>query len=700
MENVELIIKEILESKDVFELKNNVKKFLKAVCKLGRNKKYYLTILASNLKQLMMNYKIKHEENNITIFDKDIAPIMLLANEIINYEQERNIEEILEDFIKKVSNEYKKDAHTNNEISKEDIIHLLDLADKKYDIKKLLQIANKTLDIMILDVKHTQYNGDFVSYNTIVNNAYAIRMYECRKECNPCYVFMYQIGNLINTIAVGDSKIIPDSFMELSEKLGADLEYENEENAVVFADMFATSTLNNTEFSKYIPFDFPQDFIEIFEKYYNKFCKDLYVKFEDRKNLDLIDDKILCPCGSGKRYDRCCKVKGIKYYNEDENGVSKVINMSNTMANIMQQTNMDFKEMFGRTKGEEEYLIDGVTGNDFKKIERILRKVFKDDKSKVYAYVKTGILLTENNMHNVSDKDIEEWGKAVQEYEDLINERSENEDRVNIIQAVEMGDTLLEGLCKDYIPQLIYTLNMFIRKATDTFELDTNFRINKLEDFLSFCAYKTVRNLEAVNVLLEEEQYEHIMSTARFIYEILLNVKVYISDTELFKKKIWPLAGIDKGTHYKILKDINGKKVERIVDKETKKEYNCNISIREMARRAGDSYVQIYKTWYDEMSGFIHVDTLAIKRIFAENDLFYELDECYIAGLLAILFSAEIIEELSKLEGIQPQLKRDLKYMSSKILKEIQVVLPFIKDIEENNIYEILEDNIKEVLKS
>ena len=83
--------------------------------------------------------------------------------------------------------------------------------------------------------------------------------------------------------------------------------------------------------------------------------------------------------------------------------------------------------------------------------------------------------------------------------------------------------------------------------------------------------------------------------------------------------------------------------------------------------------------------------------MFSENDLFTDVDSCYITGYIAIIFCVDILFELSKYKSISIAVKNDIKYFSNNLALYLEELHKTIKSIyEDQEVYCILEDIIKE----
>lgn len=124
-----------------------------------------------------------------------------------------------------------------------------------------------------------------------------------------------------------------------------------------------------------------------------------------------------CPCDSGKKYKHCCYDKGFEYLVDEEGNIFKSVPMTNEVREVIEEQKRKFIEKFGREpEGDENLFFDMPP---LEHAEHFMVEGMKQaglDPAIIYAFEKTGLLVTEMNEHLISNKDREEWEAAVREY--------------------------------------------------------------------------------------------------------------------------------------------------------------------------------------------------------------------------------------------------------------------------------------------
>lgn len=124
-----------------------------------------------------------------------------------------------------------------------------------------------------------------------------------------------------------------------------------------------------------------------------------------------------CPCGSGKKYKQCCSKKGFEWLVDEDGAVFKSVPLSDEMGEIVEQQRQRFVEQFGREPGPDDHVF--FDAPPLEHVEHEMVQAMKKagiDPAKIHAFEKTGLIVTEDNQHLLSDADLAEWEAAIQEY--------------------------------------------------------------------------------------------------------------------------------------------------------------------------------------------------------------------------------------------------------------------------------------------
>lgn len=125
-----------------------------------------------------------------------------------------------------------------------------------------------------------------------------------------------------------------------------------------------------------------------------------------------------CPCGSGKKYKHCCYGKGFDYEEGDDGTLFKSIPLTDDMKSALEEQQRKFIEKHGREPGPNDPVFF-----DMPPLEHVEHQMVEAMKKAglnpafIYAYEKTGRVVTEDNQHLLSEADLAEWQEAIEEYE-------------------------------------------------------------------------------------------------------------------------------------------------------------------------------------------------------------------------------------------------------------------------------------------
>jgi hypothetical protein len=116
---------------------------------------------------------------------------------------------------------------------------------------------------------------------------------------------------------------------------------------------------------------------------------------------------------------------GFEYLVDEDGTIFKSIPMSDELAEVIEGQRRKFQEEHGRDFGPDDKLFFDMP--PLEHVEHYMVEAMKKvglDPAMIYAFEKTGLLVTEQNQHLLSEKDLAEWAAAIDEYE----ARQENEE--------------------------------------------------------------------------------------------------------------------------------------------------------------------------------------------------------------------------------------------------------------------------------
>ena len=220
----------------------------------------------------------------------------------------------------------------------------------------------------------------------------------------------------------------------------------------------------------------------------------------------------------------------------------------------------------------------------------------------------------------------------------------------------------------NYQDALIHSFVYFIRKHIESTQNFLDYSIKNIIDFCGFCCIKTQKNLQSIEVLLDNGLAENIYATNRSIYESYLYVLAFNQNPDLFNEKILPKLN-DEEYSFKI--SPNGKiNYNEVIHKKTNETINLNLTIKELAKMSPYSEdIDLYNLFYRLSSQFVHVDVLSAKSYFYEHDPFQEVDQSLIAATIGITFSVLLIEQMGILSNTI--FKSDIAYFVKKSKPEL-----------------------------
>ena len=122
-----------------------------------------------------------------------------------------------------------------------------------------------------------------------------------------------------------------------------------------------------------------------------------------------------CPCGSGKKYKHCCIRKDFEWVEMEDGSIGRSVGIPEDVTDVLEEMRQAQIAKLGR---EPEFLFEG--GPSFEVMEHWMVEAMKKagvDPALIFAYEKTGLILSDHNVNKMPDVDIAEWEAAISEYE-------------------------------------------------------------------------------------------------------------------------------------------------------------------------------------------------------------------------------------------------------------------------------------------
>ena len=136
-----------------------------------------------------------------------------------------------------------------------------------------------------------------------------------------------------------------------------------------------------------------------------------------------------CPCGSGRKYKNCCRDKGFEWVEDDAGEIARRLPIDPMLKELLDIQLEKFREQFGRDPGPDDKIFFDAPPVEHAEFELV--KIMKQngiDGALIYAFEKTGLLVTEENRDLIPEQDLAEWEQAIEEYEEKMASGNLEED--------------------------------------------------------------------------------------------------------------------------------------------------------------------------------------------------------------------------------------------------------------------------------
>ncbi len=125
-----------------------------------------------------------------------------------------------------------------------------------------------------------------------------------------------------------------------------------------------------------------------------------------------------CPCGSGKKYKNCCWGKNFSRVVNEQGDICREVPIDDQgLVSLLDQARVEFRNQHDRDPKDNDFLFDRPM--DEGDIERTMVDIMEQagsDPAFIYAFRKTGRIVTTWNKDKLTDAELREWQAAVEEY--------------------------------------------------------------------------------------------------------------------------------------------------------------------------------------------------------------------------------------------------------------------------------------------
>lgn len=378
-----------------------------------------------------------------------------------------------------------------------------------------------------------------------------------------------------------------------------------------------------------------------------------------------------CPCGSGRKYKLCCHGKSLLFEKRSDGGYSIGIPLSDEALEILDNSRSEFQRHFEREPGDGDptflarYLI---SEEDMEAEGTEILQAAEVDPAVIYAYRKTGFLLTESNAHLATGAALQEWDAAIAEYDEHLGDPNEGP------EAKEF-DSLVFDLSED-LDSCIFALGLANDKFFNNDQLidlpEPGQTISALQ-YQFLCASKAHRALRSIRVLAKNRMSEDALKLTRTVYESYLHIVEVQQNPKSIEILVDASIGLRKGTHvYKKRRDgLEDKRI--IVELSTLREIPAKISTYKMANSSPFAEdVQFFDFFYKATSDLVHPSILAIDGYVSDRGLDPvkpHLQEE--AVVFSALVGAMILDRVSEMRSCPAQVTGDCTTVAARIRRRL-----------------------------
>ncbi len=386
-----------------------------------------------------------------------------------------------------------------------------------------------------------------------------------------------------------------------------------------------------------------------------------------------------CPCGSGRKFKKCCKNKDIVWEQDEEGDFVRVIPVEGRLEALIEKLDDEIYKHFERERLPDDPLMPHSLKYSDRDTERKMIEAMEKagtNPAFIYAYKKTGILLTEEMENRAPGSLVDEWDEAVDEYYDFGGDPDE-----------ESEDRRFESklnLLADDIDSLIYLFGIIVRKYFNQDYPDGS--APEGAEILSPVAYlglnlaRSQRTLRSIKHLIVEDYDEDALKLVRSIYESYLHIILVKNKPDSVITLVDAKYGLRDGS-YRYLEKSGKVDKRKVVCCSNGNIYPSNISGYKMAESSNRSFdVEFYDLFYQRASDVVHPSVFNIRDYVRNNELSpLDTDWKEESVIYSVFIGCLISVEIMTIDNLPASLREDCGTVVRRLLAHLIEALEFLK---------------------
>lgn len=365
---------------------------------------------------------------------------------------------------------------------------------------------------------------------------------------------------------------------------------------------------------------------------------------------------VRCPCASGLRYSKCCKVRLQKWVVSDSGDLRKEVSLNAEALAVFDEAGEHFKEAFGREPAGSDLVLPTLLFmTEAESAEQGARAMMMAGVRPhvVYASWKTGFYVGESNYEAMPPSDRKEYDAAIEEYFD----------------REELGENPLVDLQPRPSPvTALYQQVMWVAGSTFLAEFDSEDRLkdNPRLHLVTTCYFgRLLRTLRNISILVENGSYTDSLVLARTLYELHVHTRYLLEAADGRFRVVDVALGLLTGSYvYEKRKDGRPGR-EYATNVLTNQRVRVDLTNWQMISAVGDASDKVmYNVFYDHLSTHAHPDlALFFQGGFWDTSHHLVEEGCQIALIVALGLAILTIDTLSRSDLVGDHSKRDLEHL-------------------------------------
>lgn len=393
------------------------------------------------------------------------------------------------------------------------------------------------------------------------------------------------------------------------------------------------------------------------------------------ENMKRLDRNEPCPCGSGKKYKKCCWNKAFQYIVDEDGKIFRQIEVKEKIVDdILEKNRKRFEMVFDRKVEPDDPVFPDTMLISKEKYKEVVTEMLTNinvPPQIIYAFNKLDYTITQGLEDRFTSQQLKDWKEAIREYHDI----QEGKKKIEIPELIANINNVVGGF-----ENMKLTYALIINKFNKIHKNSSH--SNELKEYCFFIITRNLKTIESVELLINNHFGEDALNLIRSIYENYLQILMAVHAPQQMLQEVEAKKGLLMNTY---VRQNNSFTIIQNKDTGENTKLLTGIQRARLNPETKEEDLIIYKYLYYWLSSYTHSD-ISILGNYVDNNGFSHLERNFTeeANIYLCYVNLLIFSELLSSDLVTDKMKVDLKTYSKRVLPWMKAIFQELIQKDEN----------------